>query len=52
VVSAQRALDENFLAVRAAIHPRLERIAPLISLGPDALERGAVPDIVRTALGL
>lgn len=52
VVAAQSALDEDHLAVKAAIYPRLEMIAPLITLGPDALERGAIPDIVRTALGV
>jgi len=52
IVEAMGSTDEVYLRTKAVTHPRMERIAPLVCVSPDDLEKGRIAGIVAAGLGL
>ena len=52
IVEALGTVTADYLAAKAVTHPRMELIAPILSISAEDVDRAAVPSMVRAALGL
>ena len=51
IVEALGTVTADYLAAKAVTHPRMELIAPILSISVEDVDRAAVPSMVCAALG-
>ena len=50
IVEAMGFVSDDYLAAKAVTHPRMELIAPILSVSVEDVDRAAVPSMIRATL--